>query len=101
MKSSGLRVFVFLLSVCTGASGGSLQPVWTLDLHSVEGVAASEELPIGALRFSPDGRQVAIVAGFVKGGDGRRMSNLFVVGAKEPAAHAARLMIAASRSDSE
>jgi hypothetical protein len=94
MRSSNRCTPFFVLLVCSGLFGGSLQPVWTLDLHKVEGVNADEELPIRALRFSPDGHQIAIIAGFLKGGDGRRASNLFIVGSKSPAMGARRVSIA-------
>jgi dipeptidyl aminopeptidase/acylaminoacyl peptidase len=85
VKSLSLRLISVLLPVCSGLSGGSLEAVWTLDLHKVPGVAVGGELPIRALRFSPDGQHIAIVAGFIKGDDGHS-SNLFVGGVKEPAA---------------
>jgi dipeptidyl aminopeptidase/acylaminoacyl peptidase len=94
VKSSSFAVIGALLVACSGLSGGSLQAVWTLDLHKIQGVAVGQELPIRALRFSPDGKQIAIVAGFVKGDNGHP-SNLFLAEVRDPAT-ARRLTIPTS-----
>jgi len=83
-----IRQIAVCLMACWCAFGASLQLVWTFDLQKVQGVGVSEELPIRGLRFSPSGQQIAVVAGFLNDNDGRRVSNLFVVGTKEPAANA-------------
>jgi hypothetical protein len=94
MSSISSRIVAVCLIAFSRASGGSLQPVWTFDLHSVQGVGAAQDLPIRGLRFSPDGQKIAILAGFLKDADESRISNLFIVGTKNPAASATRIKIA-------
>ena len=66
---------------------GSLEKLWDLDIRKVlnaQGASHTRALPVLALRFSPDGRQLAAVTDWY-GGKGAEKSRLLVIQVDHPA----------------
>ncbi len=82
-RSAVLLVLVAAGWSCRGA-GGMLSKVWEMDLRHVVGVAKGvPEFPIYAMRFSPDGRRLAVIADVY--GDGqKRKSRLVIIDTEHP-----------------
>jgi hypothetical protein len=87
MTNRSWTVSLVLVAVCSQsplANAGGLRKVWELDLRkAVNATNGSPEFPVFALRFSPDGRRVAVVAD-VYGTPRERKSRLLVQDVEQP-----------------
>ncbi len=84
--STGLAVAVFLLLGRNPIHAASLKKLWDIDLRKIldaKGAGHTRDLPVFALRFSPDGQQVAVVADWY-GAKGAENSHLLVIQLEHP-----------------
>ena len=96
--------FILMMDFCGHASGQTKRQIWEVDLAKIPGIGtvARDELPVLALRFSPDGNRIAAVVG--RYADTQSLaftSHLFVLDVSSPAGKAQRFEIPAGVSDSE
>lgn len=80
-------LLVLAILVCQPqANAGKLRKVWEVDLKKAASVKdGMPEVPVFALRFSPDGRKLAVIADVYQTGKERR-SRLLVVDVDHPSA---------------
>jgi len=107
MAALKVPVIAFLIAAatCGVASAGSLRKLWEVNLKKAaagEGIDQTADLPVLALRFSPDGGKIAVVAGVSRDETGdHAVSNLLLLDTAGPSPKATRFALPFSIDETE
>jgi hypothetical protein len=102
-KLRTLLTFSAFIALAGGLYAADLRKVWQFDLASSLASLSrgtSGRLPVLAMRFSPDGRRLAVEAGTYLA-DGRLGSHLIILNVDRPAEHPQRYDLRSAAIDSE